>query len=97
MNVRLWGVTIDFGQRNVTASPRTHTGRTGCSSWVLIQAQRRALAKPLRRQVSHFHAAWFENWKWNAIMSFFVHRQSNRNRLELIEQSHPQGSPAHSR
>jgi hypothetical protein len=32
--------------------------------------QFRTVTKPLSRQVSHFHAAGEENWKWNAIKSF---------------------------
>jgi hypothetical protein len=60
---------------------------------VLTQAQFRALTKPLERQVSQFHAAGSENWKWNAIRSFFVLLQKARFLLELRLQSRHSAVP----
>ena len=37
-----------------------------------LHPQLRTVTKPLSRHVSHLHAAGDENWKWNAIRSFFV-------------------------
>jgi hypothetical protein len=61
---------IDFGQRRAITLPRAQTALdSGCS--LASHAQFRIFTRPLDRHFSQSHAAGDENWKWNAIISFF--------------------------
>jgi hypothetical protein len=64
---------MDFGHCQAITFPLTQTGLRlgGFSSERATHAQFLTFTKPLDRQLSHFHAAGGENWKWNAIRSFF--------------------------
>ena len=68
----------DFGQYVLITPLRVHMARLEAGAEQVIQAQLRTTAIPLERHSSQFHAAGEENWKWNAIRSFFV-------RLRLIQ------------
>ena len=67
----LSAVTYDFGQLSVWMRLRLHTGRGSLSNAVLTQEHRRLISRPAFLQLSQFHPAWLENWKWNATISFF--------------------------
>jgi hypothetical protein len=62
---------MDFGQLSVCIPPRTQTGAASARSAVGSHPQRRFLSRPDFLHASQFHPAWFENWKWNATISFF--------------------------
>ena len=61
----------DFGHWCETTIPRAQTGRRTALGFAPVQAQFLSCTKPLDRHSSHLHAAGEENWKWNAIRSFF--------------------------
>jgi len=52
-------VTIEVGHVSVETRRRAHTTFGGVSSAAGIHPQRRFNSSPPRRQLSHFHAAWF--------------------------------------
>src|SRR2546430_15424770 len=62
----------DLGQVLSDIPRRAHTNSAPASSVAGSHPHRRFLSRPDFRQVSQFHAAWLEYWKWNATMSFFV-------------------------
>ncbi len=66
---------IDFGQERENTDPRAQTALELSRFSSFDQAQFRAFTRPLDLQESHLHAAGEENWKWNAIKSFFVRLQ----------------------
>jgi len=53
-------VTTDVGHLSVETRFRAHTTFAGVSSAAGIHPQRRFSSSPSRRQLSHFHPAWFE-------------------------------------
>jgi hypothetical protein len=77
----LSAVTNDLGHTSVEICARAHTTRTGVSSAAGTQPHLRVVSNPRFRHSSHFQAAGFENWKWKATISFFVHLRSDRIRL----------------
>jgi hypothetical protein len=89
----LCAVITDFGQCAENVSPRAHTALrlSGCS--IGIHAQFRTFTKPLDRHSSQFQAAGEENWKWNAIRSFFFLLPLTRafdERFRIFRRSAPQ-------
>ena len=70
--VRLSTASTDFGQRSQVTFLRAHTAFLSVASFGNAHAHFLIRTKPLARQFSQFHAAGEENWKWNAIRSFFV-------------------------
>src|SRR3954453_18431890 len=86
----------DLGQQKETMFRLAHTGlreRIGVS----IHSQFRIFTRPLVLHVSHLHAAGDENWKWNAIRSFFVLLQIARVRSGFCWLFLHKDLPAHNR
>jgi len=69
---------IDLGQWKDTVNRLPQTGFLEDGALPLIHKQLRSSASPLLRQLSQFHADGEENWKWNAIRSFFFLPQTAR-------------------
>jgi hypothetical protein len=61
----------DLGQLNVWTRLLLQTGRGSLSFAALAQEHRRLISRPALLQLSQLQPAWFENWKWNATISFF--------------------------
>jgi hypothetical protein len=70
-SVMLSAVMYDLGQIIVWTRFLLHTGGFSASGAVRSQPQCLLLSRPVFLQLSQFHPAWLENWKWNATISFF--------------------------
>src|SRR3954470_10017748 len=87
---------LDLGHSKTTIFLLAQTGFEG-RDFCSLQPQLRMVTRPLVLQVSHLHAAGDENWKWNAIRSFFVLLQIARVRSGFCWLFLHKDLPAHNR